>query len=101
MKWLYLLTYKGNVHDLYVENSIVYGGIYTAGIASTTNNASLSNVLFNGFVVGKSTDLTRSINIIPTVSVINIENIETTDYIDLTNDIPFIGSEYCLNFYYR
>lgn len=84
---------QGNINDLYAENSIVYGGIVTAGIASTTNNSSLSNILFDGYVVGRSTELTRNINTIPTASVINLQNTETTDYIDLTNNIPFIGSE--------
>jgi len=27
---------EGNVHDLYVDNAVVYGGLYTGGIASKT-----------------------------------------------------------------
>lgn len=84
---------QGDIHDLYVENSMIYGGIVTAGIASSTNNASISNVLFNGYVIGRSTDLGKSINTVPSASVVNLQNNEATSYIDLTNNIPFVGSE--------
>jgi hypothetical protein len=84
---------QGDVHDLYVDNSLVYGGTTTAGIASTTNNASLSNILFNGYVVGKNTELAKNINTTATAPVINLQSTPKTDYIDLTNNIPFIGSE--------
>ncbi|MDD4035914.1 MAG: hypothetical protein PHS45_01130 [Bacilli bacterium] len=84
---------QGTTNDLYVENSIIYGGTVSGGIASITSDASLKNILFDGYVVGRSTQLTKEINIIPTAPVINIQNIEKTDYIDLTNNTPFIGSE--------
>ncbi len=84
---------QGEVKNLYVENSMIYGGTTTAGIASTTNNATLSNILFNGDVVGKSTFDSKSVSTIPTSSVINMQNYETTNYIDLTNNIPFTGAE--------
>lgn len=84
---------KGNIYDLYVENSIIYGGTITGGVAGTASNASLTNILYNGYVIGKNSELTKNISITPTASVIEMEDIETTNYIDLTNNIPFTGSE--------
>lgn len=84
---------QGEVKNLYVENAMIYGGTLTAGIASKTNNASLSNVLFNGDVVGKSTFDSKSISTTPTAPTINIQNYETTNYIDLKNSIPLTGAE--------
>lgn len=84
---------QGEVKNLYVENAMIYGGATTAGIASKTNNASLSNILFNGDVVGKSTLDSKNINSVPTASIINMQNYETTNYIDLTNSIPLTGAE--------
>ncbi len=84
---------QGEVKNLYVENAMVYGGTITAGIASTTNNASLSNILFNGDVVGKNTFNAKSISNNLTSPVINMQNAETTSYLDLTNNIPFTGAE--------
>lgn len=42
---------EGNISNLYVQNSIIYGGKITAGIASIANNATLKNVLYNGYVI--------------------------------------------------
>lgn len=83
---------EGNVSDLYVQNAIIYGGSVTAGVAATTNNSLLHNILFDGYVIGRNTELTKSVSSVPTVPVINIQNTETTSYINLTNNIPFIGS---------
>ena len=43
---------KGTVENLYVKNSMIYGGQVTGGIASTTNGATLKNVMNEGFVIG-------------------------------------------------
>lgn len=84
---------QGEVKNLYVENAMIYGGTITAGIASKTNNASLSNILFDGYVVGKSTLDSKNISSTPASPVINMQNYETTNYIDLTNNIPLTGAE--------
>lgn len=84
---------QGEVKNLYVENAMIYGGTTTAGIASTTNNASLSNILFNGDVVGKNILNSKSITTTPIAPTINIQNSETTNYINLTNSIPLTGAE--------
>lgn len=84
---------QGSVKDLYVDNAAIYGGIITGGIASTTNGATVTNVLMNGFVVGKTDDVTQTVNIVPIVDTININSNQTVDYMDFTNNIPFVGGE--------
>jgi len=42
---------EGNIKNLYIENSIIHGGKIIAGVASKTNNASLINILYDGFVI--------------------------------------------------
>lgn len=58
---------EGVVADLYVENSIVYGGKLTGGIASNTNGSTINNVVYEGFVVGSNKTLTHSVDIAPSV----------------------------------
>lgn len=43
---------QGEVTNLYVSNSAIDGGNITGGIASSTNNAKLSNISFSGVVKG-------------------------------------------------
>lgn len=54
---------KGNIKDLYVENSIIYGGNVAGGIASNTNGASITNVLFSGNVISKKHNLNQDITL--------------------------------------
>ena len=42
---------EGNIKNLYIENSIIYGGKVVAGVASKTNGVTLSNVLYDGYVI--------------------------------------------------
>ena len=53
---------EGTVTNLYVENALIYGGVRTGGIASNATNAKLSNVLFNGYVIGKKELVTNTLN---------------------------------------
>jgi hypothetical protein len=84
---------KGNIHDLYVENSIIYGGNISAGIASNTENSSLKNILYNGYVVGKDNTSEKIMNITPAVSQINLQSEETTTNIDLQANLPLVGNQ--------
>ena len=43
---------NGNVHDLYIKNSLIYGGEVTAGVISTSNNATVKNIVNDGYVIG-------------------------------------------------
>lgn len=45
---------EGIVTDLYITNSIVYGSGNVSGIAVNSNKATLTNVIYDGFVVNKS-----------------------------------------------
>lgn len=68
---------KGTLKDLYVENSLICGGNITGGIASNTNNANISNVLFNGNVVSKNNKSTEDVNINSfTMAATTVENIQ-------------------------
>lgn len=83
---------EGNIKNLYIENSIIYGGLTTAGVASTADNSSLSNIMFEGYIVGRNNNLTKTVNSFIDTSIIYMQNVETTNYIDLTNNIPVVGS---------
>ena len=76
---------SGNVSNLYVENAMIYGGNITAGIASSATNSKITNVLYNGYVVGTNEELTKTETFnVPTIS--NFSNI-MIPYIkgDITN----------------
>lgn len=76
---------SGNVSNLYVENSMIYGGNITAGIASSATNSNITNVLYNGYVVGANEELTKTETFnVPTIS--NFSNV-MIPYIkgDITN----------------
>ena len=51
---------SGNVSNLYVENAMIYGGNVTAGIATDSTNASLTNILYNGYVVSNNELTTKT-----------------------------------------
>lgn len=81
---------EGSIENLYVENSMVYGGNVTSGIASNANNSSISDVIYNGYVVGKyeANDEVISKNISDINKTINNENIEESlhlENIDINN----------------
>ena len=59
---------EGSVSNLYVENSIIYGGNITAGVVSDAYNSKISNILYNGYVIGND-------NIVEDVKIYNFENI--------------------------
>ena len=83
---------EGNIKDLYVDNALIYGGIITGGIASTATNTSITNVLFNGYVISKNENIIRKTDIHLTNQTIDVSKEGSTSYIDLTNKYPFVGS---------
>jgi len=58
---------EGNISNLYVENSIVYGGYTTAGVVSDAYNSTISDVVYNGYVIGDS-------NLVSDIRIFNIDN---------------------------
>lgn len=75
---------SGNVKNLYIENSIIYGGKVTAGVASKANNATLTNVLYDGFVIS---DEESSNGVVEK----SLENITLTNQTIEINDNLFIN----------
>lgn len=79
---------EGEIKDLYLENTVIYGGYDTAGIAVNSEGASLTNVLLNGYIIGNS-------NTLATSKVVNIDDISksissnTNEIINI--DLPIIN----------
>lgn len=84
---------EGNLNDLYVQNSLIYGANITSGIATTTNNAILKNILFDGYVISKITGINKISNNLINNETIQVQTTETTSYINLTNDLKKSGIE--------
>ncbi|MDD4705609.1 MAG: hypothetical protein PHS24_00135 [Bacilli bacterium] len=83
---------KGNVSNLFVKNALVYGGIITSGFASKTSNVTLENIFMDGYVIGKKNNIEKTIVKDIVQGDINVYNYETTNYINLSNLLPFLGS---------
>ncbi len=77
---------EGNVSNLFFTNSVIYGGNNTASIASNATNASISNVLYNGYVI--SNDTSNSLN--TTISLDDI-NLTSSNEVITPNDIDVDG----------
>lgn len=54
---------NGEIKDLYIENSAIYGGHNTAGLAANSNDSNITNVLFSGVVRGKNSNTSTTKNI--------------------------------------
>ena len=65
----------GSIKDLYISNSLVYGGYNTAMLAVDSSDAEISNVMIDGFVVGNQNDFNKKFY---------IENITSGNSIDLS-----------------
>lgn len=65
----------GSIKDLYISNSLVYGGYNTAMLAIDSDGAEISNVMIDGFVVGNQNDFNKKFE---------IDSISTGNSIDLS-----------------
>lgn len=80
---------SGIVENLYLKNSLIYGGQVSAGLASNTEGAIIKNVMNEGIIVGQKDDT-------PLTLSSNIENIDRiigssyTEYIDVLTTVPVI-----------
>ncbi len=83
---------QGSVNDLYIQNAMIYGGSITGGFSSTATDASIKNVLFDGFVIGRDNNLTKEIKININNFDINLDNIEIVTPVSLTNNMPNFGT---------
>lgn len=82
---------NGNIKNLYVENSIIYGGNITGGIASDTIESNMNNILYNGFVIGEDTEIQKTITATLTDQIIIPTNIEEQTTLDLTLENKIFG----------
>ena len=76
---------EGNVSDLYVKNSLIYGGKVVAGVASKTNNSILTNVTYNGYVVSDNDIESQIINVTIEDVIGNTLDFEKENYINISN----------------
>lgn len=79
---------QGQVHNLYVENSMIYGGNITGGIAAKSYDAALTNVLYNGYVVGNTNISNKTIN-----TSINNQSFSVGNLSNITVDLPLIDGQ--------
>ena len=73
---------EGTINDLYITNSIIYGGSITGGVAARAKNATISNVMFDGSVIGRSETVDSSTS---------IELADFTKTIDNTTDTELVS----------
>lgn len=83
---------EGNISNLYLENALIYGGSITAGLAVTANNATVTNFLYDGFVVSNTEELTKSISHELENHTKNIEN-DTVEEIISIDNLPMINGK--------
>jgi len=80
---------SGTVENLYLKNSMIYGGQVVGGVSSNTDNAVIKNVMNEGFVIGQKDDT-------PLVLSTDVQNIELivgssyTEYVDVLKSVPVI-----------
>ena len=73
----------GNISDMHVKKSLIYGGNVVAGIASKANNSILTNITYNGYVVTEDDNLDKMITIdVPDVQTYDFN---TDNYININN----------------
>lgn len=84
---------EGNIKDLYIKNAFIEGGTYTAGVASKATNAIIKNTLFEGTVIGLDEDINKTIKSNVNIPDVNMIDETVLDQIDLSNNLPYIGSE--------
>ena len=82
---------EGEIHNLYVDNAIIYGGLRTGGIVSTATNSVIKNVLFDGYVIGKEDVIEQTITISPSVEPIILDG--NGNDVDLNGYYPFVGAD--------
>ena len=73
---------EGNVHDLYLKNTMLYGGSTTT-IISSSNNSNIENIMSEGYIIGNDTKYSNL-----SVSIDNLVSNEGTKKININYDAP-------------
>lgn len=82
---------EGKITDTYFENTFVYGGQTTGGIASNTNNSTIENTLFTGYVIGNKTPNTKNFSIDISNKELTLNNTKLENIV-IDYNIPVIGN---------
>lgn len=82
---------EGSVSNLYVENSIIYGGMVVGGIVSNASNSYIKNVLYNGYVISNDSFSDNKEFIIGDKSYLVSDNV-LNDSIDINGLSSIIGN---------
>lgn len=59
---------NGNVNNLYIENSVINGGVISSGLAINSNNANIKNVLYDGYLISSSSNNVDTYDLDDTIS---------------------------------
>ena len=80
---------EGNIKNLYIENSIIYDGKITAGVASKSKNSTITNVLYDGYVISSKENTNDTTKLELEDISLNIKDLEFNDNINIT-DLEYI-----------
>lgn len=80
---------EGDISNLYIRNSVIYGGNITAGVASMAKDSVLTNVSYDGFVISDVEVVNKVINLEIEDIVENVSNSGLIDNIDI-NALSYI-----------
>ena len=94
---------EGNVSNLYIKNSVIYGGNVVAGVASKTKNSVITNVSYDGYVISDE-EIINEIITLEIEDIINdVINNELIDELNINNlnSIPGVIKEISLSGIYQ
>ena len=73
---------NGNIKDLYIENSLISGGNITGGLASIATDTTISNIVYDGYVIGNETGSKTTESSLENINL-NTETKEVTKTLDI------------------
>ncbi len=82
---------QGSIQNLFFKNILVYGGTNTAGLAISSDDLTVNNIVFDGYIVNKQQVTNKITTGSLNPDLINIYGYETTSYIDFKNKLPYIN----------
>lgn len=80
---------EGNISNLYIKNSIIYGGKIVAGVASKATNSMLTNISYDGYVISDEEIATKELFIEIDEVQKTVTDLELNDYINIP-DLDYI-----------
>ena len=97
----FFTNFEGNVSSLFFANSVIYGGNNTAFFASNTENATISNLIYDGYVISNNTPNTLNTTIsLDDITLTSSNEIITEKNIDvdgIITNVTLTGSVNNLN----